>query len=42
MMVERCFEAIEEPEMLFGENAAMVGGFVSYVGCGLEGLFSGM
>lgn len=42
MMVERCFEVMEEPERFVGENAATVGGFGSYVGCGVDGPFSGM
>jgi hypothetical protein len=42
MMVERCFEAMEEPEILVGENAATVGGFGSYDGCGVDEPFSGM
>jgi hypothetical protein len=33
---------MEEPERLVGENAATVGGFGSYVGCGVDGPFSGM
>lgn len=37
MMVERCFEIAEEPDNVFGENAAMVGGLGSYVGCGVLG-----
>lgn len=41
MMVERCFEAMEEPERFVGENAATVGRFGSYVGCGVDGPFSG-
>ena len=42
MMVERCFEAVEEAEMLVGENAATVGGFGSYEGCRVDGPFSGV
>jgi hypothetical protein len=42
MIVERCFEAIEEPERLVGENAAIVGGFGSYEGCGVDEPVSGM
>jgi hypothetical protein len=41
MMVERCFEATEAPERFVGENAATVGGFGSYVGCGVDRPFSG-
>ena len=42
MIVERCFEVIEEPEMLVGENAATVGGLGSYEGCGVDWPFSAM
>jgi len=37
IMVERCFEREEELDNVFGENAAMVGGLGSYVGCGVLG-----
>ncbi len=42
MMVDRCFDVIEEPEMFAGEKAATVGGFGSYEGCGVDKPFSGV
>ena len=42
MMVDRCFVAVDVPDMLLGEKAATVGGFGSYEGCGVDGPFSGV
>ena len=42
IMVERCLDAMEEPEMFAGEKAATVGGFGSYEGCGVDEPFSGV
>lgn len=39
-MVDRCLDAMEEPEIFAGENAATVGGFGSYEGCGVDEPFS--
>lgn len=37
MMVERCFEVAEYPEVVVGENAAKVGGFESQACWEVEG-----
>ena len=41
-MVDRCLDAMEEPDMFVGEKAATVGGFGSYEGCGVDEPLSGV
>jgi len=42
MIVERCFNMEEEPDNVFGEKAATVGGLGSKEGCGVLGPSSGL